>query len=154
MTLRLTSALAPFLVFGCATPGVLEADPTSLDWGEVDFHNEECMDCTCADGCGLTQVLLTNSGEAEMEVSLLNGFDDEHLCIDGYTSSPNLSVGTLQPGEFFLLDVAVCGYLAGELNLPDESPARAVEGELLFQTNGDPSTLNIPFSFIPIRIQE
>ena len=154
MKTRMPAALFPLLALPCASPGALEADPSSLDGGEIDFHNETCMDCACGDGCGLTQVMLTNTGEAALDLSLPNGFDADHLCIDGYTSSPNLSLGTLEPGEFFLLDVAVCGYLAGELNLPDEDPPRAVEGQLRFESNGEPRTLDIPYSFIPIRNQD
>lgn len=154
MNLQLPSSLLPLLIFGCADSGILESDPSSLEWGEIDFHNESCMDCTCADGCGLTQVLLSNTGEADLDVTMPNGFDNDHLCIDGYTSSPNLSLGTLKPGEFFLLDVAVCGYLAGELNLPEEAPPREVTGQLRFETSGEPATLEIPFSFVPIRNQE
>ena len=154
MTAQRNSALLSFLLFGCASPGILESDPAALDWGEIDFHNDDCMDCSCADGCGLTQVLLTNTGEAELDITLPTGFDEDHLCIDGFTSSPNLGIGTLQPGEFFLLDVSVCGYLPGELNLPDETPARLVEGRLGFQTSGEPSTFDIPFSFVPVRNQD
>ena len=137
-----------------ASSGILEIDPESLDWGEVDFHTEECMDCLCADGCGSTQILLTNTGEQSLTVTMPKGFDDEHLCIDGYTSQPNLNIGTLEPEEFFILDVAVCNYQPGELNLPDESPARPVSGSLTFSTDGPSGTSTLPFSFTPIRNQD
>lgn len=154
MNAQRLSALISTLLLGCANPGILESEPTSLDWGEIDFHNDDCMDCTCPDGCGPTQVLLTNTGETQLDIRMPNGFDADHLCLDGFTSSPNLLIGTLQSGEFFLLDVSVCGYLAGELNLPDENPARTVEGQLRFQTNGEPSVFEIPFSFVPVRNQD
>ncbi len=142
-----------FFAAACSSPGVLELNPSSLEWGEVDFHNEACMDCACADGCGLTQLFLNNTGEGELFVSMPQGFDDAHLCIDGYDSQPNLELGTLQPEEFFLLNVSVCGYEAGELNTPGEDPARAVSGSLRFTTDGEPAQASIDFSFVPIRDQ-
>jgi len=142
------------LFVGCSSGGILEIDPTSLDWGEVDFHSEECMDCECAEGCGLTSLLLYNTGEEPLQIQMPNGFDDTHLCISGHDSENNLDLGTLQPEEFFLLAVSVCGYEAGELNTAGEDPARPVTGTLRFSTDGEPATASVDFSFIPIRNQE
>ena len=143
-----------FLLTACKASGQLEIDQERLDWGEVDFHTEECMDCSCADGCGLTPILLNNTGEGPLEIEMPNGFDDNHICIDGYDSTPNLSLGTLQPGEFFLLNVSICGYLPGELNTAGEDPPREVTGKLRFATDGTPSMATVDFSFIPVRRQE
>jgi hypothetical protein len=148
-----------FLVFfalpmACSSDGVLELDPVSLDWGEVDFHTEECMDCACPDGCGLTPLFLNNTGEAPLQIHMPNGFDDAHLCIDGYDSESNLDLGILQPGEFFLLNISVCGYEAGELNTEGEEPARPVTGSLRFSTDGEPAKASAEFSFVPVRKQQ
>ena len=138
---------------GCSSSGTLEVDPTELDWGVVDFHNEDCMDCSCSNGCGAKEVFLTNTGEAPLSVWMPQGFDNAHLCIDGYSSQPQLPLGELQPDEFYLLRISVCGYESGELNTPEETPARPVIGQLHFTTDGEPSTAEIPYSFVPTRIQ-
>ncbi len=141
-------------VVACSSSGTLELDPGTLEWGEVNFHNNECMDCACTDGCGLTPLFLNNVGEAPLEILMPNGFDDDHLCIDGYESEKGLNLGTLEPGEFFLLNVSVCGYEAGELNTESETDPRPVTGNLRFTTDGNPSDISAPFSFIPVRNQE
>jgi len=142
-----------FLLTGCSSTGLLELDRDNLDWGVVDFHNDSCMDCSCADGCDPTQIFLTNTGEAPLNVWMPQGFDDDYLCIDGYSAGPQLSLGELQPEEFFMLRISVCGYEPGDLNTPDENPARPVTGRLLFSTDGEPATAEIPYSFVPTRIQ-
>ena len=152
--MKFAATTCALLLIACNAPGQLEIDQERLDWGEVDFHTEECMDCSCADGCGLTPLLLSNTGEGPLEIEMPNGFDDNHICIDGYDSTSNLALGTLQPGEFFLLNVSVCGYLPGELNTAGEEPAREVSGKLRFATNGTPSMATLDFSFIPVRKQE
>jgi hypothetical protein len=141
-------------VAACSSSGTLELNPGTIDWGEVDFHNNECMDCDCADGCGLTPLFLNNVGEGPLEIQMPNGFDDTHLCIDGYESEKGLNLGTLAPGEFFLLNVSVCGYAAGELNTEAETDPRPVTGTLRFTTDGNPADVSGSFSFIPVRNQE
>ena len=69
-------------------------------------------------------------------------------------SENNLDLGILQPDEFFLLAVSVCGYEAGELNTEGEDPARPVTGALRFATDGEPESASVDFSFIPIRLQD
>lgn len=152
MKLILFTTISLFL--GCSSQGSLELDPEALEWGEVDFHNDDCMDCACADGCGLTPLFLNNTGEGALEIKMPNGFDDNHLCIDGYDNEDNLNLGTLEPGEFFLLNVSVCGYEPGELNTETETEARPVTGKLRFTTDGDPAQSDLSFSFIPVRNQD
>jgi hypothetical protein len=157
MRIPLTKGLLT-LVLGtmaaCSSSGTLELDPGTLAWGEVDFHNDECMDCDCADGCGLTPLFLNNVGDGPLDIQMPNGFDDTHLCIDGYESEKGLNLGTLEPGEFFLLNVSVCGYVAGELNTESETDPRPVTGKLRFTTDGNPADVSASFSFVPVRIQE
>lgn len=148
------TALVFSLAWACSSSGTLELDPGTLDWGVVDFHNDACMDCTCTDGCGLTPLFLNNTGDGPLEIKMPNGFDDAHLCIDGYESEKNLTLGTLEPGEFFLLNVSVCGYEAGELNTEAEEVPRPVSGALRFSTDGNPAKIDAPFSFVPVRIQD
>jgi hypothetical protein len=142
------------LAWACNSTGTLELDPGSLDWGEVDFHNDACMDCACTDGCGLTPLFLNNTGDAPLAIQMPLGFDDAHLCIDGYENEKNLDLGTLEPGELFLLNVSVCGYEAGDLNTETEETPRPVSGNLRFSTDGNPAQISAPFSFIPVRIQD
>ena len=140
------------LQLACVPPAELTPSPESLDWGVVDFHNEECMDCACSDGCGAVELWVKNTGESATEVVMPNGFDDEHLCIQGTESAPNLYIGEAEPGESLLLRVSVCGYNPGELNLESElDDPRVIEGELRFSF--DDGNLEVPFSFVPYREQ-
>ena len=156
MTPRQALFLAVFSsgVSGCAEPVFpLESDVNNLEWGWVDFHGDACLDCECDAGCSQTRVTLTQTHEKPVTIDMPAGHDTDHICIDGYPVGTVFQALEMQPSERLILNVSVCGYLPGELNLEDQEPPVPVEGNLAFSTGENDIRLVIPWSFIPYREQ-
>ena len=143
-----------FALTGCGGEGSISLSPEFYNWGEVDFHAEECMDCACTGGCNSLDLWITNTGESAVNLMLPNGFDNDHLCIDGSTSEPQMSLGELEPMEQLLLRISVCGYLPGELNIEGEEEPTPVEGSMRITDDDGLINTSFDWSFVPVRLQE
>ncbi|MEE2752288.1 MAG: hypothetical protein VX519_12720 [Myxococcota bacterium] len=156
MTRRL-SLLLPLFAAGFLACGEdtfpLEADLENLEWEWVDFHTDACMDCLCESGCAPTRLTLTQTDKNPVTIDMPSGHDTDHICIDGYPVGTDFQPMEMQPSERLILDISVCGYLPGELNLEDQEPPIPIKGNLVFSANENEGRLMIPWSFIPYRIQ-
>jgi hypothetical protein len=112
------------------------------------------MDCACTDGCGSIDLWITNTGESATELKLPIGFDSDHLCIDGSTSEPHMSLGALESMEQLLLRVSICGYLPGELNIEGDVEPIPVEGSMRITDSKGLINTSFDWSFVPVRIQD
>jgi hypothetical protein len=148
----LLTLLSTFLA--CGGDASVTISPDFHDWGEVDFHSDECMDCSCTDGCDSQDIWITNSGERFLQLKLPNGFDHDHLCIDGATSEPHMILGDLEPSEQILLRVSVCGYLPGELNIEGDEEPTPVEGSMRITDTDGLINTSFDWSFVPVRVQD
>jgi hypothetical protein len=157
MTPRPALFLAVFSsgISGCAEPVFpLESDVEKLEWEWVDFHSDECKNCQCDAGCSQTRLILTQIHKDAVTIDMPNGHDTDHICIEGYPAGTEFQPLEMQPSERLVLDVSVCGYLAGELNLEDQEPPLPVEGTLVFSSGLQKvRPMVIPWSFIPYREQ-
>ncbi len=124
--------------------GDLAIEPVSLDWGEVDFQTAECLDCVCDEGCAARDLVLTNAGDADLEVSLPLGMDADHLCPIGHDPTEAIELGVLEPEASFILRIAVCGYVPGERDTE-------VTGTIDLENDGVDTVIEVPWSFTPIR---
>jgi len=141
-------------LLACGGEASISLSPEFYDWGEVDFHTDECMDCACTDGCNSIDLWITNTGQDSVQLELPNGFDSDHLCIDGATSQPYMALGELNPMEQLLLRVSVCDYLPGELNIEGSEELFPVEGSMVITDNKQGINSSFVWSFIPVRIQD
>ena len=93
------------------------------------------------EGYDAQTVTVKNTGEEELDV-ILQSFDFNLLCLDGFTAAPVL-VPTLDPGSSYVFTVGVCGY--------DEEAGRDVEtsGSLDFAADGLDGTQSVSWSYTP-----
>ena len=122
-----------------ACTGSLEVTPfpSSLDFGEIDFH-QTMPD----DGYSPIELNLTNTGEKEVSLDVIS-FDFERLCLEGFTSVP-AALNSISSNSTFTLLVSVCGYLeeAGER---DDLLSGSIEIDY-----GADTYLSVPWSFTPV----
>jgi len=120
---------------GCGGAPLIDFEPGSLDWGEVDFG-----EAVPADGFSPTEVSITNRGETTVELTLTD-FPFDMLCLTGFSEVP-APLPTLEPDQQALLTVAVCAY--------DAEGGRGVErsGDILIDADGEIESL--PWSFTPV----
>ena len=123
--------------------GPIEASPASLDFGSVDFQGPPINCDPDEGGCAPTALDLTNLSGAAISLSAPQGYDGEHLCLDGFEPDGALSFGDLASGSTYRVTVSVCGYGAGERDTE-------VSGELRFAADGE-AALSVPWSFTPVR---
>ena len=125
------------LFFACQDSLDLTAFPSSLNFGEVDFH-QPMPD----GGFSPLELSLTNTGEKDIDLTVVN-FDFERLCLEGYTNTP-ASLSSLSPSSNFILLVSVCGYIeeAGERD-------DLLEGSIDIDYGAD-ELLSIQWSFTPV----
>jgi len=131
----------------------LRADIAIIDWNEVDFHDDACMDCACSSGCEQTRFSLENTSEDAFILSMPQTHDRDHICLDGYPDGVEFGEQNMEPGVRIIVDVSVCKYQAGELNSPGEDPPREVSGKLVFAVSSHDNLLEVPWSYIPVRKQ-
>lgn len=126
-------------LLACTSDYEITISPATLNLGVVDFANE-----MPEEGYTAGQVSLTNVGKGEPALSL-SGYDADHVCVVGFTGRDlPISLGTLPEGSTYLLNIAPCGYIAGERDAE-------VTTEVTVSTDGTPSVLTIPVSFTPTR---
>lgn len=131
------------LLLACSS-GSLSISPNPIEWGEIDFHNADPMDCDPEDGgCDPTVVTLLNDGDRDVGISIPGGVDSDHLCVDGFEPDTDMDLGTLGAGSSYNLVIAVCGYEPGER---DSEVTGAISIAL---DSGD--TESLEWSFTPIR---
>jgi hypothetical protein len=107
----------------------------TLDWGEVDFQVE-----MPEEGYDPQVVTVTNSGTGGLDLTVV--YDEDHLCIQGFESSP-LTLPGLDEGSSYVLSVAVCGYQTGERDTE-------VTGQVRFRADGLYDE-EVDWSFVPVR---
>ena len=128
-----------WLILGCSNGGgELTALPSTLDWGEVDFHS-----AMPEDGYGAQDMFLANTGDEDVELEL-SGFDFGLLCLQGFTEAP-ASLGRLGPGQTYSLVVGVCNYV------PENGMGSQVDGSITVTHTGEGGELSVPRSFTPVR---
>ena len=122
------------LLIACGSVEIT-AFPSTLDFGDVDFHQPQ------PDG-GYTpiELALTNTGDKDIELAVTT-FDFEHLCLEGFTSVP-ATLNSLSSGTTFTLLVSVCDYIeeAGERD-------DLITGNI--DINYEKESLSVPWSFTP-----
>jgi hypothetical protein len=132
------SSLAVFLL-GCSGDRLFVA-PTVLDWGEVDFHQEQPPE-----GYSAQTLLIRNERAGSVEV-LLDDFDDLRLVL----GAPNLTsddpprLPPLRSGDSHVLTVGVGGYEPGERDT-------LVSGAFTVTTDNQRHAVGVQWSFVPIR---
>ena len=122
--------------------GELKAFPSSLSWGEVDFRQS-----MPEDGYNPQALDINNTGKGPVDLEL-KYYDDEHLCLQGFSSYPE-SLGTLEEGESYNLVVGVCNYIEEEGERGQE-----ITGEIEISHSGNNSPTLISWSFTPVFILE
>ncbi len=142
LRLGLSAALAAGLgagLSGCGAKSTLSLSPAEIAWGEVDFQQDQPEG-----GYDPQQLLIENTGDAEVEVELLT-FDFDHLCLPGFDSAP-ATIGAVAAGESFSLFVVVCDYdpAAGER---DTEVSGTIEVGVV---DGD-AVAEAAFSFTPVE---
>jgi hypothetical protein len=129
-----------WLIIGCSGDGgELTALPSSLHWGEIDFHSE-----MPEEGYGSLSLALSNTGEESLELEI-DVFDFGLLCMQGFEEAP-IPLGKLGPGMTYSLVVGVCNYN------PESGMDNMLEGEIGISHTGGEGTLGIPWSFTPVRL--
>jgi hypothetical protein len=135
--LTLASLLA--LAAACGKgEGQLGVFPTALDYGAVDFLLE-----MPEEGYASTELLLTNTGEEPLTLTLLT-LDLDHLCVPGFTSAPT-ALPDLDPGSSYSLFVGVCDYIEEDGERDSE-----VKGRIEIEGDNLPQLVAVPWSFTPV----
>ena len=125
---------------GCKEKGAFTVSPSSLDWGEVDFSDHP--DDMEEQGYDAQTVKVKNTGEESLDV-ILQSFDFDRLCLDGFSAAPVL-VPTLDPGSSYVFTVGVCGYVA-----EDGDRDSVVSGSLDFEAVDLDGTQSVSWSYTP-----
>ncbi|MBW2255221.1 MAG: hypothetical protein JRI25_11555 [Deltaproteobacteria bacterium] len=131
-------SLLALLLLGCSGDRLYVA-PTVMEWGEVDFQQEQPPE-----GYSAQTLLIRNERAGSVEV-LIEDFDDR-LVLD----APNLTSGDpprlppLRSGASHVLTVGVGGYEPGERDT-------LVSGEFTVITENRRHAAGVRWSFIPIR---
>ena len=130
-----------YLFLACNS-GELKAFPSSIEWGEVDFRP------AMPDGGYSPQTIdLNNTGTGTVEL-ILQDFDADHLCMQGFGSTPE-NLGELEEGQTYTLVTGVCNYIEEQGERDTE-----ITGQIEIQHSGQNSPLFIEWSFTPIFILE
>ncbi len=134
------------LLFAMAcSKGDIGVSPAVVDWGEVDFHNAEPPDCDPDQGgCDPRTAAITNNGEGDVSL-IADGFDSDHICVQGFASDSPIDLGSLGPGATYNLVLSVCAYGPGERD-------GTLTGDIVFELDGaKEDTAVVSWSFIPVR---
>jgi hypothetical protein len=127
------------LLAACTADYVITVSPATVNLGVVDFAVE-----MPDEGYTPTQVSLTNAGKGTPVLALAS-YDPDHICVVGFTGRDlPISLGELPEGSTYLLNIAACGYLAGERD-------SEVSTDVVVSTDGSPGTVTIPVRFTPTR---
>lgn len=123
-------------LLACQTPeAILTFNPNPLDLGTVPFVNE-----MPEGGYAQAQVSLKNEGEEDIFVTL-PPIDADRLCVEGFPDpSQSYDLDTLPPGGEYLLNVGVCGHIAGELDMQ-------IDTSLSVHTDGDPVVFTLDITY-------
>ena len=127
-------------IFLACNGGELKAFPSSITWGEVDFRP-----AMPEEGYAPQSIDLNNTGTGSVEISL-QYFDSDHLCMQGFESSP-AALGALEEEQTYTLVVSVCNYIEEEGERDQE-----LTGQLETSHSGKDSPLQIDWSFTPVFI--
>lgn len=128
------------LVLACTAEPNLDWSPTELDLGTVDFAQD-----MPEEGYNPETVTITNVGEREDVVLEVADYDAERLCLPGFPDrTPPFELATVPPGLYALLNVAVCGQVAGDLG-------QTITTEIRLTTSGEPTEIRIPVTFLSTR---
>lgn len=134
-------ALTVLALVGCGgSGGELTAWPRRVDFGEIDF-----LDAVPANGFAETEIVLTSAGKVSVTASLADA-DFDHLCMQGFSASMlPADIGELSPDQTYSLFAGVCAY-----SVENGERDTLVEGTIVVETDGDPESVEIPWSFTPV----
>ncbi|MFZ5481335.1 MAG: hypothetical protein ACOZNI_31535 [Myxococcota bacterium] len=131
-----------FWLVGCGEVE-LEFSPGTLAFGEIDFSAE-----LPEEGYAPETVTITNTGE-KAGTLWLPEYDTERLCLAGFDADREYPVelGLAEPGDAYVLDVAVCGFGSGEL----ETEVRIGVDVLV---DDDPEPFTLPVTYTPVLVAD
>lgn len=128
------------LFLACASEPDLDWFPTELDLGTVDFAQD-----MPEEGYNPDTVTFTNVGEKNDVVLTVADYDTERLCLPGFPDrAPPFELATVPPGLYALLNVAVCGQVAGDVG-------QTITTEVRLTTSGEPGDIVVPVTFVSTR---
>ncbi|MSP54887.1 MAG: hypothetical protein EXR69_04680 [Myxococcales bacterium] len=134
----------PVLAMVACSPDPIEftISPNPVAFGETDFAVE-----LPEEGYNPIATTLTNNGLHDVTLTLAD-WDDDYLCVQGYAHDARPgAMATVAPGSTYVLNIAVCGYLAGERDTE-------IRTEISISTDSTPSSFAIPVTFTPIQTFE
>lgn len=135
--------IVTLIAAGCSGDA-LQAEPTEISWGEVDFHEADPTECDGDEGgCSPQEVRLVNTTSKDLTVTVPRGFDGETICFVGHPQGPSVELGIVPADAFLVMTVSVCGYPAGQVD-------QLVSGDIRVVTDGGDEVL-VPWSYTPIR---
>lgn len=127
------------LWLACGKAPSVAADPTSIDWGPLDFQQE-----LPAEGYDPRDLTVRNTGEQPIDV-VVSDFDTERLVLSAVLAVDDPpTLPTLLPGSSTVVSVGVIGYAPGERDTE-------VTGAFSFTAAGIDSPATVTWSFTPIR---
>jgi len=129
------------MLAGCGgAGGSLQAWPTHVDLGEVDF-----LEPMPTNGYNETEIVLESTGDSAVSASLAEA-DFDHLCMQGFTASMlPADIGKLSSDQTYSLFVGACAYSAEDGERDTE-----LSGTIVVETDGDPESVEITWSFTPV----
>lgn len=134
--------LALLLSLGaCGGEGQLQATPLSVFWTEVNFVG--WPDDMPEGGYEPQVVTLTNLSKGRMDITI-DGFDEDHLCVSGYSGS-SIKLPGLAAGQTLQVPIGVCGYI-----VENGERGSLVRGTVHFQGNADADAADVSFQFTPV----
>jgi len=132
-----------WLLFGCGANGELTSFPASIDWGEINFREEQDQD----KGYDSRSIALTNTGETPLKVSI-TGVDLDLLRLEGFTDTSlqlPIDLGNLNPGNSFTIFLGVWDYIH------ENGTGSVTSGSISVTHSGEESPLQVPWTFIPVN---
>lgn len=116
--------------------------PNPVAFGEIDFAVDPPEE-----GYNPIATTLTNNGLDDVTLALAD-WDDDYLCVQGYSHEERPgAMATVAPGSTYVLNIAVCGYLAGERDTE-------ISTDVSISTDSTPASFAIPVTFTPIQTFE
>lgn len=127
------------LWLGACGSAEIEVQPSTIDWGEVDFAQPRPDD-----GYDAREVTLRNVGSRPLDVEL-RGVDRTRIVIGGRFDDRD-RLPTLEPDQSFILTVGVYAYVPGEWT-------ELVEGAFQVHAPQLRDSIPVEWSFTPVRNQ-
>ena len=128
------------VLVGCGPSGELTASTNKLTWERVNFAGfpSDLPD----EGYEAQALTLTNTGKARLDL-VINDFDFDHLCIQGYDANP-VELPPLNTEQLLTVVIGVCGY-----DVEGGERDTLVRGSIDFDAGPLKEPKSIAFQFTP-----